>query len=124
MTTHFGLAQTASREVIETFKWRDRMGTFTAPKDMPTRHLFFTLRMIWNNTMPAAARQPGNLYTFPKFYTRNYMLTAVHQLARELATRTDMTAEWSVQLAAMVEYLKRAQISYTFTTHERLLQRE
>lgn len=90
------------------FRWRDRQGGFHLPKSMVTRHLFFTLRMIWNHSMPEDARTHGFLaYTFSSYYTGDYMKKAVRALAEELATRTDMEAEWKRQLEMMKNYLLR-----------------
>lgn len=92
------------------FFWRDRHGTRHLPARMETRHLFYTLRMIWNNTMPASARQPGNLYSFGPTYTRDYMLSAIVAIVPELATRNDMTSEWKQQLQHMVDWISTHQL--------------
>jgi hypothetical protein len=73
---------------------------------METRHLFFTLRMIWNNFMPAHMRV-GNvrLYTFlDPIYTRQYFATAILQIGRELFRRTDLMPEWKAELHEMESY--------------------
>ena len=92
------------------FKWRDRHGEMHAPQDMETRHLFYTLRMIWNHTMPEAARLPGNLYALSPQYTQAYMLEAIRALGNELANRDDLTAEWSSQLQRMINWLGTHQL--------------
>lgn len=95
---------------VETFRWRDRAGNLHAPSTMATRHLFFTLRMIWNHTMPASARLPGNLYTFSSYYKPDYMKDAIRALTAELATREDMQPDWKDQLTFMLEWLAIRQI--------------
>jgi hypothetical protein len=110
--------QHAQNEVARPFLWRDRHGERHLPAHMETRHLFYTLRMIWNNTMPASARLPGNLYSFGPTYTREYMLGAIVAIVPELATRKNMTPEWRQQLQHMIDWIsiyqlkseKRAQI--------------
>ena len=105
-------------EIAPPFLWRDRHGEHHLPAHMETRHLFYTLRMIWNHTMPASARLPGNLYGFGPTYTREYMLGAIVAIVPELATRTNMTPEWRRQLQHMIDWIsiyqlkreKRAQI--------------
>lgn len=92
------------------FKWRDRNGVKHAVTDMETRHLFYTLRMIWNHTMPGAYRLPGNLYSFGSYYSEPYMLKAVRAITLELAGRTDMTAEWKRQLKQMSDWLATPQL--------------
>ena len=96
-----------------TFRWRDSRGQRHAPADMPTRHLFFTLRMIWNHTMPHSARLPeGNRYsTFGPEYTEAYLKQAVRCLSSELSTRTDMAPDWQRQLDRMLAWLGTAQIA-------------
>jgi hypothetical protein len=74
------------------WRWRDRKGTFTAPKDMETRHLFYTVRMIWNHVVPMEM-QVGHgikLYRFPDFYTGDYMRRAARQMLPELNGRRDI----------------------------------
>jgi hypothetical protein len=84
------------------WQWRESNGKFHYPANMHTRHLFFTLRMIWNNFMPARMRVGAvTLYDFTGRYTRDYLKEAIYRIADELSRRDDMTAEWSAQLAAM-----------------------
>lgn len=84
------------------WQWRDKDGQFHYPANMPTRHLFYTLRMIWNNFMPSEARVGSvNLYEFGRFYSRAYLADSIYRIAEELAKRDDMNADWSAQLAAM-----------------------
>lgn len=89
--------------------WRDRTGGHHAPQTMETRHLFYTLRMIWNNTMPANAHvgQNPRYYAFGPFYTVEYMKTAVVHIATELATRPDMRANWLRELEQMRRYFDK-----------------
>lgn len=105
------LAPAAHTAISEQFKWRDRHGVYHAVSKMETRHLFFTLRMIWNNTMPATCRLPGNLYSFGPVYTRAYMLQAIRSITRELAKRADMQPEWTAQLQQMIQWLATPQLS-------------
>lgn len=44
-----------------TFKWRTAEGEWIAPEKMETRHLFYTLRMIWNHSVPAELRVGQNI---------------------------------------------------------------
>ena len=97
-------------EVALPFLWRDRHGEHHLPARMETRHLFYTLRMIWNNTMPASARLPGNLYSFGPTYTREYMLIAIVAIVPELAIRDDMTPEWRHQLQRMIDWVSTHQL--------------
>ena len=88
------------------FQWRDRTGVFHNPKDMETRHLFFTIRMIWNHSAPEYMRiKPYNKYSFGDFYTREYMRDAVKFLAKELGTRKDASVYYTSCIENMLKYL-------------------
>lgn len=87
------------------WRWRDRTGQFHRPQDMETRHLFYTLRMIWNNFMPPEMRVGAvKLYDFGPSYTKPYLADAIEHLYRELEKRTDMTQQWSDELNAMKQW--------------------
>ena len=80
-----------SGQLMPHFRWRDRFGEFHRPTEMETRHLFFTLRMIWNHTCPEQFQiKPFQEYDFSDFYTTHYFKTAVLALSAELATRNDL----------------------------------
>ena len=78
---------------VKKFQWRTKDSLeFIYPKDMDTRHLFFTIRMIWNNFCPEELQHPPiRMYCFAPFYTREYLKEAVKQCHLELMTRTDLT---------------------------------
>jgi hypothetical protein len=92
------------------FQWRDRTGQLWFVDRMETRHLFYTLRMIWNHTMPKSARLPGNLYSFGPTYTAKYMMDAVNAIVPELEGRKDMHRDWSAQLEKMKNWLRTWQL--------------
>lgn len=105
LETFMNLTRLPPPSPTEPFRWRDGSGNLHAPSTMATRHLFFTLRMIWNHAMPEAARLPGNLYTFSSYYKPDYMKDAIRALTTELATREDMQPDWKDQLTFMLEWL-------------------
>lgn len=75
----------------DTFLWWDRHGKLHAPADMSTKHVFFTLRMIWNHSAPKNMQiRPFKPYDFRPFYTKAYMIAAVYALVTELDKRDDM----------------------------------
>lgn len=96
------------------FLWktsRNQGGEYLAPKDMATHHLFFTLRMIWNHTMPEDARSVNyKQYQFGPSYTKEYLVEAIKALTYELATRQDMQTAWLEELARMIGWLKIYQV--------------
>lgn len=90
------------------WRWRTREGELLAPSEMATSHLFFTLRMIWNNSMPPhMAVGRVRRYSFdPRFYTRDYFAQAILAVGRELSGRTDLTADQQRQLSEMRDWLQ------------------
>lgn len=93
------------------FKWKDRKDNFHIPELMETRHLFMTLVMIWNHTMPADAviDRSGDWkhhrYNLSNFYDPNYLSLAIGNLARELFKRKDLEPAWLATLQRMHLYL-------------------
>lgn len=99
------VATFGTRDVSNGWVWRDRDGGLWKPSKMETRHLFHTLRMIWNNFMPERMRVGViRLYAFPDFYTDAYFRDAVRAIGRELNTRQDLTPAWRAQLAEMASW--------------------
>lgn len=88
----------AGRDVTPGWTWRSADGDEWAPASMETRHLFYTIRMIWNHAVPEHMRVGQNirLYRFPAFYTRAYMELAVFHLGHELMRRRDLLP-WQVR---------------------------
>jgi len=111
------LQKVTKKEVQESFKWRDRHGEYHDIQSMETRHLFYTLRMIWNHTMPLKF-VPFRQYSFAPFYTVEYMTDAVRNIVPELWNRKDMTNVQRTTIAEMINYLAHGHI--THPTRERL----
>ena len=90
----------------QSWEWRTRGGEMVLPRSMETRHLYYTLRMIWNNFMPADMRV-GNFrpYAFGRFYTRKYLQEAIGNLGTELASRGDIRPAWMEELQQMAHNL-------------------
>ena len=89
------------------FRWRDREGEFHDIEQMDTRHLFNTVRMIWNHSMPEAVRSTSyKRYTFSPFYTQAYMEYAIRHICRELWSRTDMTDVQREEIESFRHYLE------------------
>lgn len=80
------------------WKWRTAKGTFTAPADMETSHLYNALRLAWNWISPPEVKIPGGsgCAVTHKFYTPQYLTQAVYCLLLELDTRTDRSIEMEV----------------------------
>ena len=79
------------RDLIEAYTWRDQKGQHHRPEDMSTSHLFNTLKMIWNHSVPAERQvKPFRQYPFGPFYSQEYINESVKMLMRELVNRTDL----------------------------------
>jgi hypothetical protein len=92
-------------EIDTTWRWRDRHGERHAPDQMETRHIFHTLKMIWNNMVPREYHVGHNvrLYNFGPHYTKDYMVQAVYQMGHQLAKRS-LTAEQMEIMRQMYSY--------------------
>ena len=89
---------------IANFRWRDRHANWYNPREMETRHVFYTLKMIWNHSAPDHLKlKPYNHYRFGKPYTTEYMRLAVRALMAELRTRTDLAPKWIEEFHFMIE---------------------
>lgn len=91
---------------LRAFRWRDARGRFHSPARMATRHLFYTLRMIWNHTMPEHVKlRPYHEYEFSADYTVEYMRDAVFALGAALLSRPDLDPRWQRELDQMRDAL-------------------
>lgn len=60
------------------FKWRDGQGKHWPLHEMETRHLFHVIRMIWDHSVPKEFQTTfKQRYSFPPFYTEEYMARMV-----------------------------------------------
>lgn len=91
------------QKAIQQFRWRMQNGDYVRPHVMETRHLFFTLRMIWNHSVPDKYRlKPYKKYQFRDFYTAGYMQLAIMSVSLELSKR-DIPEKWMAQLKSMID---------------------
>lgn len=96
-------------EVATVWKWRCKNGIRMRPSKMETRHLFFTLRMIWNNTMPSHMHVGYKpiYYQFSEYYTDKYLKEAIRYLSLELVKRNDMKPSWKKELNKMISFFDK-----------------
>jgi hypothetical protein len=81
---------------------------FISVKAMATRHLFNTLRMVWNMTMPEDAALSRITYEgFGPEYTPEYLKQAMAHIYMELLGRDDVTPAMLETLQAMRDYLAK-----------------
>jgi hypothetical protein len=87
-------------------------GVLMCPKEMATRHLFYTLRMIWNHSMPEEARiEPYRRYLFGRRHNPEYLKVAIIAIGMELAERDDLDDELSEQLLRMMNYFRQYRLT-------------
>lgn len=93
------------------FRWRSSDGKRQYPQDMATRHLFNTVVMIWNHTMPDDAKTHNyQVYSFnPFIYTPDYMMTAICVMLPVLLNRRDLTPFMKSRLDFMASYFNQLQ---------------
>lgn len=91
------------------YQWRDKFGNFHHPGEMETRHIYHTVCMIWNHTMPIKTRPDYQRYQFGPYYTTEYMKLSVIMLVKELFRREDLEPAWMATLDMMHAYVKRTE---------------
>lgn len=96
------------QEVAAPFAWRTRDGRFVPVNEMRTGHLFYTLQMIWNHTMPLDAKtHVYKRYRFENFYTQDYMMRAVQAIIPEVLKRNDLQPFQLERVLFMAAYVTR-----------------
>ena len=88
------------------FKWITKYGERLSPKEMSTGHVFYSLRMLWNHTVPQEKRlRPYKEYAF-RNPNEEYWRKAVLNLLYELSTRDDVAQFMIDDLVSMARHLK------------------
>lgn len=97
------LAEVAEQKGVAEFAWRTQNNTMISPAAMTTQHLYYTLRMIWNHAVPEEYKlHPYKVYSFGGFYTKEYILSAIKELMKELCKRKDLKNAWVLELSYMI----------------------
>jgi hypothetical protein len=86
------------------FVWVTHKGARLYPCDMATPHLFYSLRMVFNHSVPPVFRVLGpgeemNRYRDVPYWTADYRREALTQLTAELDSRDDLDEPLRDQLA-------------------------
>lgn len=106
------------RSVIK-YRWRDRKGVDHHPHDMHTTHIFHTIIMIWNHSVPVDLQfRPFNKYEFPEFYTQQYMKDTVYYLVKELQMRRDLTPKMIEKLQELTKRYNSSQYYHRLSDQE------
>jgi len=91
------------------FRWTTNDGLKLRPIIMETRHLYFSIAMIWHHTMPPAAKLFNHKkYSFGPQFTEEYLELSIKILLFELATRDDLEDRWRINIQKMMSFLNRA----------------
>lgn len=80
------------QSVPKPFMWLTHGGELKRLSEMPTPHLYYALRMVWNHGVPADFRTPESihpvkLYSDVPKWSSQYREAAIIEFARELNTR-------------------------------------
>lgn len=90
------------------FRWQTQDGLRLKPIDMDTRHLYMTVRMLWNHTMPVEFKLgPYHRYQLGDRFTEEYIKLSFRVLMSELVTRPDIEDAWMHGIAHMVRCLNQ-----------------
>lgn len=104
LTTHTSIAR--RNELAEPYKWKCNDGRRLTVQEMETKHLFNTIKMIWNHCCPANLQltpfKQWNLNIEP-----NYAKHGVQLMLEELATRKDIKPYMLDSLKKMQEGLEQ-----------------
>ncbi len=76
---------------IDSPRWLTHDKGSIKPKEMATTHLFNTIKMIWNHTVPEDMKlKPYKKYKIDtRVYTHSYISQILRLLLQELSTRSD-----------------------------------
>lgn len=93
-------------DVPDEFVWVSHNGSRRPISEMASPHIFYSLRMIFNHSVPPAFRvlRPGetmNRYSDVPHWTPAYRQAAVNAFTRELCSRDDLEPELQAQFDDM-----------------------
>jgi len=92
-------------KIAKSFMWKSIKGPI-APRDMETSHLFFVVRMLWNNCAPAHLKlEPYKRWKI--HYSAEYQKEAVQQMLMELSKRPDVEERFLQQLQFMKNHSQK-----------------
>jgi hypothetical protein len=87
------------------YRWLAKNGRKLLPSEMETSHLFYVIRMIWNNSMPEDAKiEPYVKYTDILEWTPKYVKDSLTNIIEELKSRKDVDVAWASDFNKMYNY--------------------
>lgn len=104
-----------STKVAPEWAWRTAHEGLIRPHVMRSSHLFYTFRMIWNNTMPPEVHVGHNInyYRFGGAYTKRYLAEAIVNIGTELFKRTDLDPWMRDELDEIARHFAKYKIGVT-----------
>lgn len=95
--------------IVPGWRWRTSREGDVTPASMRTTHLFYTLRMIWNHSMPTSMKVGRNvqMYRFGARHDARYMRSAIIHIGAELFGRDDLSAWMKRELDEMAAHLRK-----------------
>ncbi len=91
--------------LTQEFRWVPRKGDSIRPKDMSTQHLFYALRMMFNNVVAPVFRiDPDNFirYSDIRGWPLPYLQRASMELLKEIDRRGDLESPLKEQLDDLI----------------------
>lgn len=102
---HSPFQDSSPPSLTEPFVWLTYEGAELAPAAMTTTHLFHSLRMVWNHTVPETYRlQPYRAWGGVADWPADYRRDAMTAFTAELAKRKDLTDMEGADLAHMARH--------------------
>lgn len=100
------LVKASQIQQVRGFRWIGMDREPVAPKDIPTKRLFYIVKMIWNHSVEEYMRVwDDHRYWFdPEIYNETYMLTAFVVLFRELSHRKDLGPRMQWAMGQIVKW--------------------
>ena len=84
------------------YRWRTHQGEHVLPSEMETGHLVYSLRMVFNHTVPEEFRVPGGKrWADIDHWPADYLRASVKHLMEEAIKRKDLTAGHAAILHGM-----------------------
>ena len=85
---------------MTTFTWRTHEGEDLRPSQMDTLHLFHTVKMLWNHTVPDE-QQIKPFRQWSLYFDADERKEAMKEMLAELKRRTDKSALTSAQMVEL-----------------------
>ena len=95
---------TLENHLTSPFIWKTRDNQYFSVKEMNTMHMFHTLVMIWNHSVPEPYKfRSFKEYVFGPHYSNEYMAQAVGAMLLELSQRDDLPGPQQFKLAKIIK---------------------